>query len=86
MSFSSADAQSLMEITTRPPLYFVSGEGSWLTDDTGKRYLDCIQGWAVNCLGHCPPQLVKALNDQAGKLINPSPAFFNEPSVALAKR
>lgn len=86
MSFSSADAQSLMEITTRPPLYFVSGEGSWLTDDTGKRYLDCIQGWAVNCLGHCPPQLIKALNDQAGKLINPSPAFYNEPSVALAKR
>ncbi len=86
MSFQAVDAQSLMEITARPPLYFVSGEGSWLTDDTGKRYLDCIQGWAVNCLGHCPPQLVAALNEQAQKLINPSPAFFNEPSVALAQR
>ena len=43
---------SLMEITTRPDILFVSGRGSWLTDHTGRRYLDFVQGWAVNCLGH----------------------------------
>ena len=46
---------ALMDITARPPAVFVRGEGSWLWDDSGKRYLDFVQGWAVNCLGHSPP-------------------------------
>ena len=45
---------ALMDITARPPTVFVSGEGSYLWDDSGKRYLDFMQGWAVNCLGHSP--------------------------------
>src|SRR5215813_3987715 len=57
---------SLMEITERPEMVFVKGEGSWLTDDRGKRYLDFVQGWAVTCLGHCPPALKEALAAQAG--------------------
>jgi acetylornithine/N-succinyldiaminopimelate aminotransferase len=75
----------LMEITPRPEMVFVSGEGSWLTDDTGKRYLDFVQGWAVNCLGHCPPAVVEALGAQARTLITPSPAFHNEPARRLAR-
>ena len=55
-----------------------------LLTKTGKRYLDFIQGWAVNCLGHSPKVVVDALSRQAEKLINPSPAFFNEPSIKLA--
>ena len=39
---------ALMEITARPPVVFVRGEGSYLWDDAGKRYLDFVQGWAVN--------------------------------------
>lgn len=81
-----AATDALMWVTARPELLFVEGRGSWLTDHQGKRYLDFIQGWAVNCLGHCPPQIQQALNDQAAKLINPSPAFFNEPSALLAKK
>lgn len=77
---------ALMWITQRPELFFVRGEGSWLTDHCGKRYLDFVQGWAVNCLGHCPPQIQRALAEQAAQLINPSPAFFNEPSARLAQR
>lgn len=80
-----ADTQSLMWITSRPELVFTSGEGSWLTDHTGKRYLDFVQGWAVNCLGHCPPQISRALAEQSALLINPSPAFYNAPSMRLAK-
>src|SRR5579863_2091160 len=77
--------QALMEITARPPAVFVRGEGSFLWDDTGKRHLDFIQGWAVNCLGHSPPAVAKALAAQAQRLITPSPAFYNDASLNLAK-
>jgi acetylornithine/succinyldiaminopimelate/putrescine aminotransferase len=50
MRFEEFPAQALMEITSRPPLVFVRGDGSWLWDHDGKRYLDFVQGWAVNCL------------------------------------
>ena len=79
------DFGHLMEITERPEIVFVEGRGSWLTDHAGKRYLDFVQGWAVNCLGHCPPAVVDALATQSRTLINPSPAFFNEPSLKLAR-
>jgi len=77
-------ANALMWITQRPQLVFAEGRGSWLVDQQGKRYLDFVQGWAVNCLGHGHPAIVEALASQAGKLINPSPAFYNEPSLKLA--
>ena len=86
MTFNTQAAKALMEITSRPDLTFVKGEGSWLEDHTGKRYLDVIQGWAVNCLGHCPKEMVEAINVQAKRLINPSPAFYNQPSIDLANR
>ena len=76
---------ALMDITARPRTVFVQGSGSWLWDDTGKRYLDFIQGWAVNSLGHAPPVVAKALADQASRLITPSPAYFNDVSLRLAK-
>lgn len=76
---------ALMWITHRPDLAFVEGRGSWLVDTSGKRYLDFVQGWAVNCLGHAPELIRDALATQAAKLINPSPAFFNEPSARLAQ-
>ena len=76
---------ALMDITARPPAVFVRGEGSWLWDDSGKRYLDFMQGWAVNCLGHSPPVIAEALAAQARLLLTPSPAFYNAPSLKLAK-
>jgi len=80
----SVDAHSVMFITARPELMMVEGKGSWLTDNNGKRYLDFLQGWAVNCLGHSNPGMIEALNAQAKKLINPSPAFYNEPMIRLS--
>jgi len=73
-----------MFITQRPDVIMVEGKGSWLTDNNGKRYLDFLQGWAVNCLGHGNPGMIAALNAQAKKLINPSPAFYNEPMIGLS--
>jgi acetylornithine/N-succinyldiaminopimelate aminotransferase len=75
---------SLMEITSRPPIVFVEGRGSWLRDASGKQYLDFIQGWAVNCLGHCPDVITQAIAAQAGKLLNCSPSYYNAPMVQLA--
>ena len=78
------DTHSVMFITQRPDVVMVEGAGSWLTDNNGKRYLDFLQGWAVNCLGHSNPGMIAALNAQAKKLINPSPAFYNEPMIGLS--
>jgi len=85
MNFKDLPVSSLMEITSRPELVFVEGHGSWLTDHNGKTYLDFVQGWAVNCLGHSPKVIADALNAQASKLISPSPAFYNRPMIDLAK-
>lgn len=84
MLYGEHSTDALMHITQRPELVFERGEGSWLHDHQGKSYLDFVQGWAVNCLGHCPPEIVGALTAQAGKLINPSPAFYNAPMIELA--
>ena len=78
------DTHSVMFITQRPDVVMVEGNGSWLTDNNGKLYLDFLQGWAVNCLGHGNPGMIAALNAQAKKLINPSPAFYNEPMIGLS--
>jgi acetylornithine/N-succinyldiaminopimelate aminotransferase len=73
-----------MDVAARPPQVFVAGRGGWLVDDTGRRYLDFVQGWAVNALGHCPPEITAALTEQAQRLVSPSPAFFNDQAIALS--
>ncbi len=85
MTDATHSFDALMDITPRPKTVFVRGEGSWLWDDTGRRYLDFIQGWAVNCLGHSPPAVAEALAAQAGRLITPSPAYYNDVSLKLAQ-
>jgi acetylornithine/N-succinyldiaminopimelate aminotransferase len=79
-----AGTEALMDITQRPDFTMVEGHGSWLIDDSGKRYLDFVQGWAVNCLGHSPEIIQEALRKQAATLINCSPAFYNQPMKELA--
>lgn len=76
----------LMPITERPAEVFVRGEGAWLWDSEGRRYLDWLQGWAVNALGHCPPVISQALQRQSALLLTPSPAVYNLPSLQLAQR
>ncbi len=75
----------LMDVTARPPVTMVAGQGSWLTDQAGKRYLDFVQGWAVNCLGHSPALVAEVLARQSTTLLNCSPAFFNAPMLELAQ-
>ncbi len=75
---------AVMDIAPRAPAVFVSGHGSWLTDSAGRRYLDFVQGWAVNCLGHSPWPIIAALTQQAECLINCSPAYYNDQMIRLA--
>jgi acetylornithine/N-succinyldiaminopimelate aminotransferase len=80
-----AGFSALMEVTNRPPIVFTQGRGAWLWDSNGKRYLDFVQGWAVNCLGHCPPVVASVLVEQSTQLLNCSPAFYNEPMIHYAE-
>lgn len=73
-----------MPVARRPDVCFVRGKGSWLWDSHGKFYLDFVQGWAVNCLGHAPDIVAEALTRQAAKLIYPGPGYFNAPMIELA--
>ena len=74
----------IMKTADRPPLVMVKGVGSWLWDRDGKRYLDFVQGWAVNSLGHSPRVVLDVLQAQGTRLINCSPAYYNEPMAELA--
>lgn len=85
MTYATDAFDALMDITARPQVVFVRGKGSYLWDDSGKRYLDFVQGWAVNCLGHSPDAIADALAVQSAALLTPSPAFYNAPSLKLAK-
>jgi acetylornithine/N-succinyldiaminopimelate aminotransferase len=75
----------LMATARRPPIVMAKGHGSWLFDSEERRYLDFIQGWAVNCLGHCPEVITQALVAQAGELLNCSPAFYNARAAEAAE-
>ena len=68
------------------PVIPVRGEGARLWDQEGREYLDFAGGIAVNCLGHCHPQVVSALKDQADKLWHLSNVFTNEPALRLAEK
>ena len=76
----------IMETYGRLPVAFTRGEGVWLWDRDGKRYLDAIAGVAVNAIGHCHPKLVAALREQVGTLIHTSNLYEVELQEKLAAK
>ncbi|MDC1155542.1 aspartate aminotransferase family protein [Candidatus Pelagibacter sp.] len=70
----------------RKKISFKSGKGSYLFTHNGTKYLDFVQGIAVNCLGHAHPRLIKAINNQAKKLWHVSNAFQIKEGEELAKK
>ncbi len=82
------DAMSthLMNTYPRQPVAFVRGEGAYLWDEHGKRYLDAVAGVAVNGLGHAHPRLVKAISEQAASLIHTSNLYRVLRQEELAER
>jgi len=79
-------SEHLMQTYARQPLAFVRGEGVWLYDEQGDKYLDAVAGVAVNGLGHAHPKLVRALSEQAGKLIHTSNLYRILEQECLADR
>ena len=75
-----------MNTYARLPVAFTRGEGVWLWDAQGKRYLDALAGVAVNAVGHSHPKLVAALRDQVGKLIHTSNIYHIEAQEKLADK
>lgn len=80
------DQQHYMRVFNRYPVVLSHGEGPYLVDGAGKRYLDFLAGIAVNLVGHGHPVLVKAIADQAAKLIHCSNLYYTQPQALLAKR
>ncbi|MGC8703727.1 MAG: aspartate aminotransferase family protein [Thiomonas sp.] len=76
----------VMQTYARQPIALSHGEGAWVWDTQGKRYLDALSGIAVNTLGHAHPRLVAAIADQAGKLIHTSNLYQIPLQEQLADR
>lgn len=77
---------SLMQTYARLPVAFERGEGPWLVDSAGRRYLDALSGIAVCNLGHAHPALSRALAEQAGQLLHTSNLYRVPVQEALAQR
>ena len=76
----------LMNTYMRQPVTFTKGEGVWLWDTAGEKYLDALAGVAVNGLGHAHPNLVAAISEQAAKLIHVSNVYHIAEQEALANK
>jgi acetylornithine/N-succinyldiaminopimelate aminotransferase len=79
-------SQHLMNTYNRNPVTFVKGQGVWLWDAQGNQYLDALAGVAVNGLGHAHPKLVKAISEQAAKLIHVSNIYHIAEQEKLADK
>ena len=78
--------RSLLGVFGRPQLVLDHGDGAWVWDVDGRRYLDLVGGIAVNALGHNHPALVTAVSTQAGQLVHVSNFYTSVPQVELAER
>jgi len=78
--------KNLMNTYSRLPVTFAKGEGVWLWDDQGNKYLDALAGIAVCGIGHSHPKLVKAISEQAGTLIHTSNLYHIDKQDKLAKK
>ena len=70
---------------TRYPVCLTRGEGSYVWDAEGNKYLDLFPGWGCGLIGHCPPRVVKAVQDQVANLIHVPNTWYTESQGALAK-
>ncbi len=80
------ESENVIGSYARMPVEFVRGEGTRLWDGEGNEYLDFLCGISVTNLGHCHPQIVAAVREQAGRLMHTSNLFYTEPGMRLAER
>lgn len=84
-ALTDRESEFVMQTYGRTPVTFVSGDGSWLTDDEGKRYLDCLTGLAVVSVGHANERVAEAVGAQMKRLVHVSNLYYTEPMVDLAE-
>lgn len=80
------DEQHYVKVFARYPIVLSHGEGPYVYDSSGKKYIDFLGGIAVNVLGHAHPKLVAAITRQAGRLIHCSNLYYTEEQVSLAAK
>src|ERR1700722_8232609 len=80
------DSDHLLPVYARYPVVMDHGQGVYLYDSSGNRYLDLMAGLGVNALGHAHPRMVAAMADQAGKIIHLSPQYASRYPGELAER
>ena len=80
------ERQYLLQTYNRYPIAFSRGKGVFLFDLEGKRYLDFVSGLGVNALGHAHPRIVKAIREQAAKLVHISNLYYHEYQGPLAEK
>jgi len=76
----------VMPTYTRQELCLVKGDGIWVEDTEGKKYLDFFPGWAVSGIGHCHPRVVDKLREQLGRILHVSNNFYNDVQPVLAQK
>lgn len=86
MNVIEREAAVVMQTYGRTPVVFERGEGTWLWDTAGERYLDFLTGLAVVSVGHANPRVAAAVSGQMARLVHTSNLFYTEPMVALAER
>ena len=84
-SWQELESKYFMNTVERVPLTLVKGRGARVWDESGRKYLDFVAGWAVNSLGHCHPVVVKAVKKQVESLIQTSNYFYTIPQIRLAE-
>ncbi|MBE0415174.1 MAG: acetylornithine transaminase [Dehalococcoidia bacterium] len=84
-NWQELERKYLMNTFKRLPVTLVRGEGARVWDEHGKEYLDFVAGWAVNLLGHCHPEIVAAVSEQAHTLMQVSNQFYSVPQIRLAE-
>ncbi|MTI22360.1 aspartate aminotransferase family protein [Fulvivirga sp. RKSG066] len=85
-SLNKLDQEYYLQTFKRYPIAFEKGEGSRLWDVEGNEYIDALAGIAVCNLGHCHPEVTKAIREQAGQLVHISNFFVSKPQTELAKK
>ena len=84
--FNELDQKHYLQTYKRYPITLERGEGTYVWDVEGNKYIDALAGIAVNALGHSHPELVKTLQEQAAKILHISNFYVSEPQVRLAEK
>lgn len=83
MNYQRLTEKYHLPVYNRYPITLVKGEGAHVWDEEGNEYIDALAGIAVNSIGHCHPEVVKAIQQQAGRLMHISNFYYNKPQAKL---